>query len=306
MISKFFKKFKSALRKTHNVVGEKIYTLFTGSAKLDDTVLEELEEILILGDVGLDTTQEIIKDLKKEALQHEPTPQGRLDALKSVFRSRFLPHPGILSYEHTPSVILVTGVNGTGKTTSVAKLCHFLQQQGKSVLLAACDTYRAGAIEQLKIWAERLNTPIVAQTHGSDPASVAFDAVESAVAKNFDYVVIDTAGRLHTKTNLMAELNKTKRVIEKKLGRTVDETLLVLDANTGQNGLNQARVFHDTMELSGLILSKLDSSAKGGVALAIQKQLDIPIVFIGTGEKVEHLEEFSADNFTEAFFARDE
>lgn len=302
MVFGVFKKIRSALSRTQQAVGAKISALFRPGTKLSEQTLEELEEILILADVGTKTSALIIEDLKREARRFPDGPEGLTEAVKAVFSARLATHPGILGTANRPAVILLLGVNGTGKTTTSAKLCQYLKKNGKTVLLAAADTYRAGAIEQLRVWADRAGVGIVAQQSGSDAASVAFDAVEAALARGIDYVIVDTAGRLHTKTNLMEELAKIKKVVEKKLERPADETFLVLDATTGRNGLNQAQVFNDKLGLTGLILTKLDSSAKGGVALSIRDELNLPIAFIGTGETLDDLEEFSAEDFTNAFF----
>ncbi len=296
-------KIRQALTKTRQGIGRRLSALLSWKGGLDAEAAARIEEALISGDVGAETAASLIEDLRKRLPGHPATDEGWLQALREAVIARLPSHPGILSPAGKPCVILVSGVNGTGKTTSVAKLAHYLKQRGRSVLLAAADTFRAAASDQLSIWAQRAGVPVVSQAPGADPASVAFDAVETAVRRGIDYVLVDTAGRLHTKTSLMEEMAKIRRVIEKKLQRPVDESFLVLDATTGRNGLVQARTFHEHLGLTGVILTKIDSSARGGVALSIRDELKVPLVFVGTGETLESLEEFSAEGYADGLLS---
>jgi fused signal recognition particle receptor len=264
---------------------------------------DDLEELLILADFGVPTTAKIIEGLKtvarQEAWKTSDQPVARFH--KDV--ERFLTLPGAeLNLAQRPSVVLVVGVNGSGKTTTIGKLARRLQSLGKRVLLVAGDTFRAAAVEQLAIWAERSRSEIVRGAEGADPASVVFDGIKAGVARNADVILIDTAGRLQTKTNLMEELKKIRRVIERELGRPPDETLLVLDGTTGQNALSQARLFNEATELTGVVVTKLDSTAKGGVLVAIVDALEVPIKFVGLGESIDALRPFVPSEFTQALF----
>ena len=298
-----FQKFKEGLRKTHSKLAHEIRRIITASPKLGATTLDELEASLIAADLGQATTTQIIN-----AVKHAYETQGRagLDVL-AIARAEI--EKG-LSTAGAPlqrqagglTVVSIVGVNGTGKTTAAAKLAHAVQAEGRTALLAACDTFRAAAVEQLKLWGARLRVPVIAGASGADPASVAHDAVAAALARRADYLFIDTAGRLHTKFNLMEELRKILRVIQRKDATAPHEVLLVLDAATGQNALIQAKAFVEAVDVTGICLAKLDGTAKGGIVFAISDQLGVPVRFIGTGEKPEDLSPFSAEEFVEALF----
>ncbi len=299
-------KLKQGLSKTRQQLNSRLTSLFTGKQSIDDTLLEELETILITSDVGLDTTASILEDLKKRVTRQEASDADSLQrALKESLLSILKPCEQALNFSAKPSVLLMVGVNGAGKTTSIAKLAHHYTQQGLRVLLAAGDTFRAGAIDQLKIWGERNNVPVIAQQEGSDSAAVIFDAIQSAQAKQLDLVIADTAGRLHTQTHLMNELEKIKRVMSKLDPDAPHETLLIIDASNGQNALRQAELFHETLGLTGVALTKLDGTAKGGIIFAIASKLGLPIRFIGVGEQIDDLKPFVAEDFIDALFAQD-
>ncbi|MSR65105.1 MAG: signal recognition particle-docking protein FtsY [Verrucomicrobiae bacterium] len=300
-----FNRFKEGLKKTHQKLFSEIKRILPGSGKLDAASLEELEASLIAADIGVEMATKIVDEIKrlreekKELRDTEVLAVAKKLLLDSLVNGDHAIHLA----SQSPTVILVVGVNGTGKTTSVAKLAHHFQQQNKKVLLAACDTFRAAAVEQLQIWGKRLKVEVIHSKYGADPASVAHDAVDAAISRKADVLLIDTAGRLHTKHNLMQELEKVRRVIQKRLPAAPHESLLVLDASTGSNGLNQAREFHKTTVLTGLVVTKLDGTSKGGIVVAIQSELKLPIKFIGLGEKVDDLQPFDAPQFVEAMFA---
>ena len=287
-----------SLRKTRNAVFGQIVNIL-GAGEIDDETWEDLEAILIQGDVGVETTLTLVEQLREQVEE-----QGlfRTQDLQLVLRdilSQLLPEPEPLNLDWPLAVILVVGVNGSGKTTSIAKLTAYFKAQGRKVVLAAADTFRAAAMDQLEVWGERVDVPVIKGPEGGDPSAVAFDAIQYAQAHHTDLVIVDTAGRLHTQHNLMAELEKIHRVIAKRVAWAPHETLLVLDANTGQNGLVQAKQFLGAVDVSGIILAKLDGSAKGGMVLSIGKELNIPVRFVGTGEQVEDLELFDRDKFIE-------
>jgi len=298
----FFKRLKSGLSKTRKVLTTDIDELFTGKVKVDEEMLEDLEELLITADIGVQTTMEIVDRLRKKA----PRISGPAD-LKDILKDEIQAllnidaetggEPGV-----KPHVIMVIGVNGVGKTTTIGKLAAKANAAGQKVLIAAADTFRAAAIEQLTIWAERAEADIVKHKENSDPAAVAYDSVEAALARGKDLVIIDTAGRLHTKVNLMEELKKIKRSVSKKLAEAPHETLLVLDATTGQNALSQAKLFNEAMDITGLALTKRDGTAKGGIVVAISSSLNIPLQYIGVGEKIDDLQEFDPEKFVDALF----
>ena len=300
----FFKKIKDGLSKTHDKLTSEIKRIVTLSPRLSAESLEELEAALLGADLGMAMTQQIL-DAAKRAFES----QGRagLDFLeiasREVEQSLSANDPELKKLPDAPTVVSMVGVNGTGKTTTSAKLANLIQQRGQTAVLAACDTFRAAAIDQLKLWGERLNVPVVAGAYGADPAAVAHDAVAAAQSRRADYLFVDTAGRLHTKHNLMQELQKVHRVMDKKLPGAPHETLLVLDATTGMNALNQAREFHKAVKLTGLVVTKLDGTSKGGMVVAIQKELGIPIKFIGVGEQADDLQPFDAKQFAEALFS---
>lgn len=293
----FFNKLKAGLAKTRSNLVGRATSLF--SKPLDDSVLEELEEILIMSDVGPTAANEIVESIRAK------NAKGGVSDLKAALKAEMAEilsdDSGLLMVDK-PFVIMVVGVNGVGKTTSIGKLAKRYYDEGVQVTLAAGDTFRAAAIEQLEIWADRANAQLVKHQSGSDPAAVAYDAVASASARNSDVVIIDTAGRLHTKSNLMDELKKIHKVIGKAMPHAPHEVLLVLDATTGQNALQQAKIFNDMTALTGIILTKLDGSAKGGIVLAIKKELGLPVKLIGVGEGVEDLHDFNSTEYVEALF----
>jgi fused signal recognition particle receptor len=298
-----FSKFKAGLQKTHSRLSHEIKRIVTRSPKLDAATLEELEAALIAADLGVAITTQIVA-----AVKHAYETQGgagldvfaiaRAEVEKSLSSNQAELHQAA----NGPTVVSIVGVNGTGKTTTSAKLAHLIQSRKKTALLAACDTFRAAAIEQIKLWGQRLQVEVVAGAYGADAASVAHDAVAAAQARQVDYLFIDTAGRLHTKHNLMQELLKLHRVIGKQLPGAPHEVLLVLDATTGMNALNQAREFHKTVPLTGLVVTKLDGTSKGGMVMAIQKELGLPVKFIGLGEQPDDLQPFDAKQFAQALF----
>jgi fused signal recognition particle receptor len=298
-----FSKFKAGLQKTHGKLAHEIKRIVTRSPRLDAAALEELETALIAADLGLSVTAQIVA-----AAKHAYETQGGagLDvfviARREVEKSLGSNKSDLIMAAHGPTVVSVVGVNGTGKTTTAAKLAHLIQVQKKTALLAACDTFRAAAIEQIKLWGHRLKVEVIAGAYGADAASVAHDAVAAAQARKADYLFIDTAGRLHTKHNLMQELQKLHRVIGRQLPGAPHEVLLVLDATTGMNALNQAREFNKAVPLTGLVVTKLDGTSKGGMVVAIQKELGLPIKFIGLGEQPDDLQPFDARQFAEALF----
>lgn len=297
-----FQKFKEGLKKTHSKLAHEIKRIVTASPKLTSGTIVELEAALIAADLGTAMTAQII-DAVKQA--YETQGRAGLDVF-AIASSQIQQSLGgaQASLNRSPglTVVSMVGVNGTGKTTTAAKLAHLIQQQGLKAQLAACDTFRAAAVEQLKLWGERLQVPVIAGAHGADPASVAHDALTAALARKMDYLFIDTAGRLHTKHNLMQELQKVHRVLDKKLPGAPHETLLVLDATTGMNALAQAREFNKAVPITGLVITKLDGTSKGGMVVAIQKELGLPIKFIGLGEKPEDLQPFDAAQFAQALF----
>lgn len=301
----FFARLKQGLAKTSASLGEGIASIFLGKKEIDDELLEEIETLLLTSDVGFDATNTIIESLTKKIQRNQLADSGALyQALKQELVDMLKPveQPLAISNEHKPFVILVVGVNGAGKTTTIGKLTKKLQLDGKKVMLAAGDTFRAAAVEQLQVWGDRNGIPVVAQHTGADSASVIFDAVQSAKSKGIDVLIADTAGRLHNKENLMEELKKVRRVITKIDESAPHETLLVLDAGTGQNALSQAKLFNQAVPLSGIALTKLDGTAKGGVIFALANQMQLPIRYIGVGEGIDDLRPFEAESFVQAIF----
>ncbi len=299
----FFKKLVSGLTKTRQNIVNGFDNIFSGFSSIDDDFYEEIEEILIMGDIGIKTTTEIIENLKakvKELKIKEPAECKQL-LIDSITEQMDLGE-NAYDFEKQKSVILVIGVNGVGKTTSVGKLAGQFKGDGKKVLLAAADTFRAAAIEQLTEWANRADVDIISQKEGSDPAAVIFDACQAAKARNADILLCDTAGRLHNKKNLMEELKKIDRIIDKEYPDVYRETLVVLDGTTGQNALSQARQFMEAADITGIILTKLDGTAKGGIAIAIQSELGIPVKYVGVGEQIDDLQKFNSKEFVEALF----
>jgi fused signal recognition particle receptor len=302
-----FDKFKAGLQKTHTKLVHEIKRIVTRSPKLEGETLEELEAALIGTDLGMEMTEQIIDAVKKE---YET--QGRegtdVFAIASGEVEKSLNNSSSLlkKADGGLTVVSIVGVNGTGKTTTSAKLAYMIQQQGKTSVLAACDTFRAAAIEQLKLWGERLKVPVIAGADKADPAAIAHDAITASLARRADYLFVDTAGRLHTKHNLMQELQKLHRVMGKQLAGAPHEVLLVLDATTGMNAMNQAREFHKAVPLTGLVVTKLDGTSKGGMVVAIQKELGLPVKFIGLGEQADDLQPFDAKQYAEALFSEKE
>src|SRR5437588_1049252 len=298
-----FAKFKSGLSKTHSKLTHEIKRIVTRSPRLDANALEELEEVLLGADLGMAMTQQIMAAVKKA---YETQGSEGLDVFGVAERevsNSFPANNGQLRQQQGGlTVVSIVGVNGTGKTTTAAKLAHLVQSRGQKALLAACDTFRAAAIEQIKLWGQRLDVEVISGEYGADAASVAHDAVAAAQARKANYLFVDTAGRLHTKHNLMQELQKLHRVMGKQLSGAPHEVLLVLDAGTGMNALNQAREFNKAVPLTGLIVTKLDGTSKGGMVVAIQKELGLPIKFIGLGEQADDLQPFDARQFAEALF----
>lgn len=298
----FFQKIKDGLSKTRQNISNKIEMVVNSFTKIDEEFFEELEEMLILSDIGVETSGKVCDklrgEIKKRGLKE---PSDIKNALKEIL-IEILECDSELNLNSKPSVILALGVNGVGKTTSIGKIANELKKSGKSVLFAAADTFRAAASEQLEIWANRTGCPIVKQPEGSDPAAVVFDAISSAKAKNIDVVICDTAGRLHNKKNLMGELEKINRIIDRELPNASKEILLVLDASTGQNGLNQAAEFKKLLNITGIVLTKLDGTAHGGIVIAIKEKLGIPVKFIGVGEGLDDLKKFNSKEFVEAIF----
>lgn len=298
----FFDKLKNGLNKTKTSFDEKMNQVFSNFRKVDEELLEELEEVLIMSDVGTETSLKIIANLRQriklDNLQEE---EQIKQALKEEIQKVLDETDSSLKLETTPSVILVVGVNGVGKTTSIGKIANRLRENGKKVVLAAADTFRAAAVEQLEIWAERANVDIVKKDEGTDPASVVYDAIKVAKEKNADVLICDTAGRLHNKKYLMDELEKIKKVIDKELPNASKEILMVLDATTGQNAIMQVKAFKETVDITGLILTKLDGTAKGGVVIGIVQENKIPIKFIGVGEQIDDMEVFNSADFVNAF-----
>ena len=291
-----FGKWRKGLEKTRKVAFGRIASFF-GASELNDDAWEDLEALLIQADLGLDTTEEIISAIKEKVRTEGLTRMDEMaDALKTELLAR-LEKPILPDFSTQPTVIMLVGVNGSGKTTSAAKLAHSFQEDGKSVLLVAADTYRAAAIDQLRVWAERANVPLVSGQPGGDPGAAAYDGISAGIARKMDIAIIDTAGRLHTRYNLMEEIKKVDRVSGKAIPGAPHATWLVLDATTGQNALQQAKAFQEAVQVDGVILAKLDSSAKGGMAFAIKAQLGLPIIFAGLGEGIEDLKLFDPEAF---------
>jgi fused signal recognition particle receptor len=298
-----FNRLKKGLSKTREILLTDINELFSAERQIDDNLLEELEEILVMSDLGMDVTMEIMDKISRKARKLKTA-----DELKSILKEELralFPLTADTPAELEiigPRVIMVVGVNGTGKTTTLGKLALKFSAQGKKVLIAAADTFRAAAIEQVEIWANRANVKVVKHREGSDPAAVAFDAVEAAIARHIDILLIDTAGRLHTQKNLMEELKKIKRSVGKRLAGAPHEVLMVLDATTGQNALSQAKLFNDAVGITALALTKLDGTAKGGVVASVARTMDLPLKYIGVGEGIEDLQDFDANLFVNALF----
>ena len=302
----FFSRLKDGLSKTRNQLTSGIADLVLGSKQIDDDLLEEIETQLLMADVGVEATRRIVDDLTEKAARKElKDPQALMDRLRQLLSDILEPCSAPLELTKQPHVILMVGVNGVGKTTTIGKLAKKFQQEGKSVMLAAGDTFRAAAVEQLQVWGERNNIHVTAQHTGADSASVIYDALQSAQRREIDVLIADTAGRLHTKSNLMDELAKVKRVMQKLDPEAPHEVMLVVDAGTGQNALNQAEQFHKAINLSGVTITKLDGTAKGGIIFALADKLQLPIRFIGVGEGIDDLRQFDANDFIEALFSKE-
>ena len=298
----FFERLKEGLRKTKESIFGQVNSIFKHFAKVDEEMLEELEEVLIASDLGVNVTETIIETLRDRIKEKRITdPEEARKELIAILEDIIGENEG-LQLDTKPSVVFVIGVNGVGKTTSIAKMAHLLKKQGKSVALAAADTFRAAAIDQLEIWADRVGVPLVKHTEGSDPAAVVFDAANYAKSHDIDVLIVDTAGRLHIKKNLMDELAKIGRVLDRELPGCARENLLVLDAVTGQNAINQAKEFTHAADITGIILTKLDGTAKGGVIISVKSELGIPVKFIGVGEQMDDLQPFDRTQFVNALF----
>ena len=299
----FFKRLVAGLTKTRDNIVSGIDAIFNGFSSIDDDFYDEIEEILVMGDIGINATTSIIEDLKKKVKeQNIKDPSACKQLLIQSIKDEMNVGETAYEFENRKSVVLVIGVNGVGKTTSVGKLAGKLKDQGKKVVLAAADTFRAAAGEQLTEWAKRADVDIIGGQEGSDPASVVYDAIAAAKARNADVLLCDTAGRLHNKKNLMNELGKINRILEREYPEAYRETLVVLDGTTGQNALAQAREFKEVADITGIILTKLDGTAKGGIAVAIHSELGIPVKYIGVGETIDDLQKFNADEFVNALF----
>jgi len=301
----FFQKFKQKLSKTRDSITGRLDRIFFGKKEITEEILDEIEEILFTSDIGVETAQNLIDTIRRKVNRKE---LKDLNKLKLALKEEILnfletpPKKEIIYPKDEPLVIMMVGVNGVGKTTTIGKLAYQMHKEGKKVLLVAADAFRAAAVEQLSIWAERAGAELVKKDEGTDPSAVVFDSIDIAKKKGFDVIIIDTAGRLHTKKNLMEELKKIKRVCNKKLAGAPHEIWLVLDATTGQNAISQAKMFHDTLQLTGIILTKLDGTAKGGVIVGISHQLKIPVIFVGIGEAIDDLKPFEPKWFVDALF----
>lgn len=299
----FFEKLKNGLKKTKEALMKPVNSLFSSYDKVDDEFFEELFDILVMSDVGVATSQEIIDRLKERLKEKKIKETGAArEELISIMTELVDSENGELDIDKTPTIILVIGVNGVGKTTSIGKIATLLKSKGKKVVLAAADTFRAAAIEQLGVWADRAGVPMVKQGEGADPAAVVFDAIASFRKQNADFLIVDTAGRLHNKKNLMEELHKISRIIDRELPDADKEVLLVLDATTGQNAVSQARKFKEVAGITGIVLTKLDGTARGGVVLALRGDLQVPVKFVGVGEGIDDLQPFDPDAFAAGMF----
>ncbi|MCI8455068.1 MAG: signal recognition particle-docking protein FtsY [Lachnospiraceae bacterium] len=302
----FFARLAAGLSKTRENIVSGMDSIFSGFSSIDEDFYEELEETMIMGDMGIQTTMEVIAELKEKVkAQHIKDPSECRQVLIDTIREKMDLGENAYEFENKKSVVLVIGVNGVGKTTSIGKLADQLKSQKKRIILAAADTFRAAAIEQLSEWAGRAGVDLIAQKEGSDPAAVIYDAISAAKSRNADVLICDTAGRLHNKKNLMEELKKINRIIDKEYPEAYRETLVVLDGATGQNALAQARQFMEAAKITGIILTKLDGTAKGGIAVAIQSELGIPVKYVGVGEKIDDLQKFNSADFVNALFQRE-
>jgi len=296
---------KDRLGKTRHKISSSLSSVLSLGRDIDDDLLDRLEETLISDDIGVETTDKLISDLRTAFRERKIAATDDIIPFLKEHMKNYWPHRDRQLHlaQTGPTIILIAGVNGSGKTTSIAKLASLLNQNGKKVIVAACDTFRAAAVEQLSIWAQRIGVQIIKHKSGSDPAAVAFDACEAAMSRNADFLILDTAGRLHTKKDLMRELTKIRDVVARKIPDTPNEVLLVLDATTGQNAIAQAKMFTEAIDVTGIFLAKLDGTARGGIVIAIKDQLDIPVKFVGLGEKPEDIAEFDPETFVEALFS---
>lgn len=299
-----FSKIKEGLRKTKESMISGMQRVVNSFTKIDEDLFEQLEETMIMSDMGVETSVEICEKLRKRVKEQGVTDPGKIMELIQEIISEMMGEDVALDLSTTPSIILVIGVNGAGKTTTIGKLCHQYKQQGKKVLVAAADTFRAAAIDQLEVWTQRAGVDLVKHAEGSDPAAVVFDAVTAAKARKTDVLICDTAGRLHNKKNLMEELRKINRIISQQAEGCAVETLLVLDATTGQNAVNQARLFNEVADITGIVLTKLDGTSKGGIVISIKNELGIPVKLIGVGEQIDDLQPFDSRSFVTALFER--
>ncbi len=298
----FFSKIKEGLRKTKESVINRMHRVVNSFTKIDEELFEQLEEAMIMGDMGVETSEEICTRLRKLIKERGVTdPAMIMELIQEIVADMMGDDIGI-DISGKPAIIMVIGVNGAGKTTTIGKLCHQYKQQGKKVLVAAADTFRAAAIDQLQVWTERAGVELVKHSEGSDPGAVVYDAIDASKARNCDILIIDTAGRLHNKKNLMDELAKINRIMESKAPDSSKEVLLVLDATTGQNAVNQARLFSETANITGIVLTKLDGTAKGGIVIPIKNELNIPVKLVGVGEKIDDLQPFDSRSFVTALF----
>ncbi len=298
----FFEKLKNGLKNTKDALSGKLQSVINSFTKIDEDFFEELEETLILSDIGAVTSANICESLRKEVKRTGATDPNEVKGLLKNIIAEILEGDNSLNLDTKPTVVLVIGVNGAGKTTTIGKLSHNLKNSGKKVVVAAADTFRAAAIEQLQVWTDRAGVDIIKHAEGADPAAVVFDALQAGKARNADVIICDTAGRLHNKKNLMDELKKIARIIDNNLPDSRVETLLVLDATTGQNAVNQARLFKETAEITGIVLTKLDGTAKGGIIIPIKEELGIPVKLVGVGEKIDDLQDFIPADYVEALF----
>ncbi len=300
----FFEKLKEGLSKTRKGITEKIDQVLVSFGKVDEELFDELEEVLVTADLGVDTSVRIIDDTRKKVKERRITDPLKIkELIKETLIEILGEETQMLDIEPSPAVIMVIGVNGVGKTTSIGKIAGMLRKQGKKVILAAADTFRAAAIDQLEVWAKRVDVELIKQDEGSDPAAVIFDAIQAARSRKADVLICDTAGRLHTKKNLMEELRKVSRIVDREIPDAKRENLLVLDATTGQNAVSQARTFSEVTNISGIVLTKLDGTAKGGIVIAIKSELGLPVKLIGVGEQIDDLQPFDAKDFVEALFS---
>lgn len=300
----FFDKLKEGLSKTRKSITEKIDQVLVSFGKVDDDLFDELEEILVTADLGVDTAVRIIEETKNKVRERKIIDPSKVkELIKESLVEILGEETEKLDIEPSPAVIMVIGVNGVGKTTSIGKIANMLKKQGKKVILAAADTFRAAAIDQLEIWSKRVDVELIKQSEGSDPAAVIYDAIQAARARKADVLICDTAGRLHTKKNLMEELKKVSRIIDREMPNARRENLLVLDATTGQNAVIQAKTFSEVCDISGIVLTKLDGTAKGGIVIAIKSELNVPVKLIGVGEQLDDLQPFDAKDFVEALFS---